>query len=79
MTKLEEQINKINTEYAEWFQDEYKRRCKYKLDMGKSCVRFKRMDDIPYDLVGELISKISVQDWIELYETQVKSARTRKN
>jgi len=55
-------------EMLNWFTSEYKERCKYKLDMGKSCIRFKRMNDIPYDLIGELVSKMTVGDWIDLYE-----------
>ena len=39
-----------------WFTAEYAKHCKTKLDMGKSCVRFKKMDDIPYELIGELAS-----------------------
>jgi len=56
----------------DWFVSEYGKRCKYKLDMGKSCVRFKKMEDIPYDLIAELTQKISVQDWIALYESAFK-------
>lgn len=52
----------------QWFTNEYAKRCKYKLDMGKSCIRFKKMDDIPYDLIGELVAKMTVGDWITLYE-----------
>lgn len=55
-----------------WFQDEYAKACKYKLDMGKSCIRFKKMEDIPYDLIGELVGKVSVQDWISMYENNLK-------
>ena len=55
-----------------WFQDEYPNHSKYKLNMGKSCVRFKRVNDIPYDLIGEVMTKMTVQDWIGLYETQIK-------
>ena len=55
-----------------WFTEEYGKRCKYKLDMGKSCVRLKRMDDIPYDLIGELAAKMSANEWIELYERNLK-------
>lgn len=57
-----------NEQLLDWFTDAYKEACKYKLDMGKSCVRFKIMDDIPYDLIGCLVSKIKVDDWITLYE-----------
>lgn len=56
----------------DWFVTEYGKRCKYKLDMGKSCVRFKKIDGIPYDLIAELTQKISVQDWIALYESAFK-------
>ena len=51
-----------------WFVEEYGKRCKYKLDMGKSCVRFKKMEDIPYDLVAELIRKFTPEQWIALYQ-----------
>lgn len=51
-----------------WFEEEYAKVCKNKLDMGKSCIRFKRIDDIPYDLIGELVSKMTVGDWIEKYD-----------
>lgn len=56
----------------DWFVAEYGKRCKYKLDMGKSCVRFKKFDDIPYDLIAELTQKISVEDWIKTYESAFK-------
>jgi len=52
----------------EWFVAEYPKHCKYKLDMGKSCIRFKKVDDIPYDLIAELAKKMSIQDWIGRYE-----------
>jgi hypothetical protein len=55
-----------------WFQQEYPKHAKGKLDMGKSCVRFKKMDDIPYKLIGELVKKIPVKDWIDCYETNYK-------
>ena len=50
-----------------WFTSEYPKYCKTKLDMGKSCIRFKKMEDIPYQLIAELCSKISVEKWIEGY------------
>lgn len=56
----------------EWFQQEYPKHTKAKLDMGKSCLRFKKPDQIPYDLIGELASKMTVQEWINLYETNLK-------
>lgn len=61
-----------NTELMTWFKNEYPKHAKYKLDMGKSCIRFKRMDDIPYELIGELCSKTTVEEWIEIYEKQIK-------
>ncbi len=61
-----------NPELYKWFTEEYAKRCKYKFDMGKSCVRLKRMNDIPFDLIGELMQKISVEDWIKTYEEQYK-------
>lgn len=55
-----------------WFVEEYPKHAKRKLDMGKSCIRFKKMDDIPYELLGELVSKMTPQDWIERYEEAFK-------
>ena len=54
----------------EWFQAEYPKHATSKLDMGKSCVRFKQQ--IPYELVGELIQKMSPSYWIDLYEKTIK-------
>lgn len=59
-------------ELLDWFQKKYADQAKTKLDMGKSCIRFKRMDDIPFDLIAELCGKISVAQWIETYEKQIK-------
>ena len=56
----------------DWFVQEYPKHCKRKLDMGKSCIRFKYMDDIPYDLIGELSTKMGATEWIEVYEANVK-------
>ena len=55
-------------ELLEWFQSEYAARVPHKLDMGKSCIRFKKMDQIPLDLIGELAQKMNAQQWITLYE-----------
>ena len=62
-------------ELLTWFQTEYPNHCKRKLDMGKSCIRFKYMDDVPYELIGELTQKLSVQDWIDIYESAVKTPK----
>jgi hypothetical protein len=56
----------------DWFTSEYAKRCKFKLDMGKSCIRLKSMDDIPYELIGELTTKVSTEEWIEIYESTIK-------
>ncbi len=61
-----------NPELLDWFVAEYPKHCKYKLDMGKSCIRFKKMEDIPYDLIGELVQKMTPEDWIKLYEKNLK-------
>lgn len=61
-----------NPKLLEWFVTEYPNHSKQKLDMGKSCVRFKKLDDIPYNLIGELMKKMSVKDWINIYETNIK-------
>ncbi len=59
-------------ELLDWFTSEYPKHCKSKLDMGKSCVRFKKMEDIPYDLIADLAKKMTVQDWISCYEKNYK-------
>ena len=56
----------------DWFTSEYSKRSKTKLDMGKSCIRFKKPEQIPFDLIGELASKMTVDQWIEIYERNVK-------
>jgi len=60
------------TDLLEWFQAEYPKYSKYKLDMGKGCVRFKKLDAIPYELIAELIKKVTPQQWIEQYEKVYK-------
>ena len=55
-----------------WFTSEYPKYSKRKLDMGKSCIRFKKMEDIPYELIGQLAAKMTPQDWISLYEDKFK-------
>jgi len=61
-----------NPKLLEWFVTEYPKHSSKKLDMGKSCVRFKKMEDIPFQLIGELVTKMSVQDWVDLYEKNYK-------
>ena len=57
-----------------WFQKEYSKRVTTKPDTGKSCIRFKKPEAIPYELIGELAGKLTVDDWISLYETKFKKA-----
>ncbi len=59
-----------------WFTDEYAKTGLGKLDIGKSCMRFKKPENIPYDLIGELCSKITVDQWIKTYETVLASGKT---
>lgn len=56
----------------DWFVNEYPKHSKRKLDMGKSCIRFKKFDEIPYELMGELMRKMSVADWVAIYESNLK-------
>jgi len=62
----------------EWFTENYSKHSDTKLDMGKSCIRFKKIDKIPYDLIAELVSKVSVDEWIKFYESEVKTSRKKK-
>ncbi len=62
-----------NEELLNWFTAEYaKTDIKVKLNMGKSCIRFKKEAHIPYELLGELVAKMSVQQWITIYENTFK-------
>ena len=61
-----------NPELLKWFTNEYPKHCKLKLDMGKSCIRFKKPDQIPFELIGELASKMSVEEWVQIYESNIK-------
>ena len=59
-------------ELLDWFVAEYPKHSKYKLDMGKSCIRFKKVDDIPYELISELVRKMSMEEWLKIYESNIK-------
>ena len=61
-----------NPALLEWFVEAYPQHSNTKLNMGKSCIRFKNPAHIPYELIGELCSKMSPQQWIDVYEAQVK-------
>ena len=62
----------------DWFADEYTKRTKSKPDMGKSCIRFKKFDKIPYDLIGELTSKISLEEWKSVYQKYLERLGEKK-
>lgn len=59
-------------ELADWFINEYPKHCNRKLDMGKSCIRFKNIKTIPFKLIGELAKKLTVDQWIEIYENSLR-------
>lgn len=59
-------------ELLDWFVASYPNHAKYKLDMGKSCIRFKKMEDIPYALIGELAEKVTPEQWVAVYESRFK-------
>ncbi len=61
-----------NPKLMKWFITEYPKYTKQKLDIGKSCVRFKKFDEIPYKLIGELMKKMTSNEWIKIYETNMK-------
>ena len=67
-----------NPELLKWFTTEYPKHTTAKLDMGKSCIRFKKPELIPHKLFGELMKKISVKDWINMYESAFVKTGTKK-
>jgi hypothetical protein len=67
-----------NPKLEKWFVESYTKTTGKKADKGKSCLRYKKPEDIPYDLIGELASKITVDEWIELYETNLKNSKKKK-
>lgn len=61
-----------NKELYDWFADEYLTIYKKKPDIGKACIRFKKVNEIPYELIGDLVAKLTPQQWITIYEQQFK-------
>jgi len=59
-------------ELLDWFVSEFPKHSKSKLDMGKSCIRFKKTSDIPYDLIAQLMQKVTVEEWVGVYEATMK-------
>ncbi len=64
-----------NEELLNWFVEEYPKHNKTKLDMGKSCIRFKKVNDLPFELIGELVRKMSMQEWIDIYDENLKALK----
>ena len=59
-------------ELNKWFLKEYAKVSTKKPDMGKSCLRFKKPEEIPFELIGELAAKITPDEWIRFYEKATK-------
>ena len=64
-----------NAELLKWFTDEYSKRITDRLDMGKSCIRFKNPENIPFELIGKLAGKLTVTEWIKLYKESIIVAK----
>ena len=62
----------IDSDLMDYFTNEYSKVAKHKIDNGKSCIRFKYYDEIPYALIGEIVSKIKVSEWIKIYEEKIQ-------
>jgi len=67
-----------STKLLKWFLTEYPKHSKQKLDMGKSCVRFKKFDEIPFKLIADLMKKMSAEEWIEMYENNLVPKSKKK-
>lgn len=63
-----------NPNLLKWFIDEYPKYSSLKVDMGKSCIRFKKINAIPYQLIGKLVQKMTVNEWINCFESQLKNS-----
>jgi hypothetical protein len=61
----------------DWFTNAYAQQVPGKLDMGKSCIRFKKPDQIPFDLIGELCTKMKPADWIARYESMLSKGKSK--
>jgi len=59
-------------EIHDWFVEEFTKHSNQKLDMGKSCIRFKKLEALPYDLIAKLCTKLTVDEWIGVYESKIK-------
>ena len=61
----------LDQDIYDWFVAEYPKHSDRKLDMGKSCIRFKKIEDIPFELIGELCTKMTVDAWINIFKKGV--------
>lgn len=61
-----------NPELLKWFTAAHAKASSKKLDMGKSCIRYKKPEDIPLELIAELATKVTVDEWIDWYEKNYK-------
>lgn len=59
-----------------WFQEKWSQTTTAKLVMGKSCIRFKKAEDIPYELIGELCSKVTVEEYVKQYTSLLLKSRS---
>lgn len=66
-----------DAELERWWRSAYKAAGK-KLDMGKSCVRFKSLDDLPLDVLGECVSRVSVAEYLRRYQAVKGSMRVAR-
>ena len=64
-----------NESLLNWFTEAFSKHSKLKLNMGKSCIRFKKPEHIPYELIGELMTKMTPQQWIALYEATFSTSK----
>ena len=62
-----------NPDLLKWFLEEFPKYSDKKLDMGKSCIRFKKMEEIPFELIAELCQKMTPENWISIYEKEYKT------
>ena len=64
-----------DTDYEKWFREAWAASGK-KLDMGKSCIRFKKLEDVPLDVVAAAVRKVPVKTYLEFYESVINRPRS---
>ncbi len=65
----------VDADLSKWFETEFRKLSQKKLDMGKSCIRFKKPEDIPIDLIGKLVTRMTPARWIEIYELSMNKRK----